>query len=77
VGSDPREPGRAQLEATLDGGKRILRQLYIVDGNFGYVVTLVAPQKWAVPMLRDFELALRSLVLGGGERLDSDGGVVR
>jgi hypothetical protein len=74
---DPRDPGRIALEATFDGGRRLLRQLYIVDGNLGYVVTLVAPQSRASTMLRDYDVALRSLVIGSGERLDPDGGVIR
>ena len=68
---------RARLDALLDGGKRMARQAYVVDGGIGYVVTLIAPESAAAPMTRDFEFALHSLRLGGPERTDSDGGVAR
>jgi hypothetical protein len=57
---------RARLEATLDGGKRFGRQLYLVDGNMAFVVTLVAPQQSAAAMVRDFEESLRTLQIGNG-----------
>jgi hypothetical protein len=65
---------RVRVSARLDGGKRVVRQVYIVDGGIGYVVTLVAPEPRATAMTRDFELALRSLVLGNG---DSDSSASR
>src|SRR4029079_7363241 len=34
---------RARLEADRDGGKRFVKQAYLVDGGIGYVVTLIGP----------------------------------
>jgi hypothetical protein len=55
---------RARLTATLDGGKRIARQLYAVDSDHGYVVTLIAPATVETAMLHDYEEALRTLQIG-------------
>ena len=77
--SDARDPTRVRLAAQLDGGKRFVLQLYLVDSNIGYVVTLAAPRVHEPTMTRDFEAAVRSLQLGGSEsaHLDADGGVPR
>lgn len=73
-----REGSRVRLEAKLDGGKRLLQQLYSVDGDLGYVVSLVAPEAHAAEMQRDFEAAARSFIVGAVEpRQDSDGGLSR
>jgi hypothetical protein len=71
------ENDRVRLEASLDGGKRVARQVYLVEAGIAYVVTLVAPQALAAAMTRDFDFALRSLRLGGDERSDADAGVTR
>ncbi|HZS36287.1 MAG TPA: hypothetical protein VFF06_05645 [Polyangia bacterium] len=57
---------RARLEATLDGGKRFARQLYLTDGGVGFVVTLIAPRAAESTMVRDYEEALRTLQVGAG-----------
>lgn len=47
---------RVVLDGVLDGPeRRLLRQIYLVGGGFGYVLTLVAPQVQALPRLRDLE----------------------
>lgn len=46
---------RVVLDGVLDGGRRVVRQIYLVNGEFGYVLTLVAPQTQAVARLRDLE----------------------
>lgn len=56
---------RARVDAELDGGKRYMKQLYLVDGGWGYVVTLIAPTASAARTAPDFEEAVRSLQLGG------------
>lgn len=53
-----------RLEAELDGGKRFVRQVYLVDGGIGFVITLVAPVASAAHMGADFEEAVKSLTLG-------------
>lgn len=55
---------RQRLDADLDGGKRFVRQLYVVEQGLGYVVTLVAPAASNAPMTADFEAAVASLKLG-------------
>jgi len=69
---------RARLDAHLEGGRRFLRQLYLVDGGLGYVVTLVAGSVIEPEMSRDFDWAVRTLSIGSeAPRVDPDGGVPR
>jgi hypothetical protein len=69
---------RARLDAHLEGGRRFLRQLYLVDGGLGYVVTLVAGSITEPEMTRDFDWALRTLSIGSeAPKVDPDGGVPR
>jgi len=56
---------RARIDAELDGGRRYLRQLYVVDGGWAYVVTIVAPTASAARTGPDFDEAVRSLSLSG------------
>jgi hypothetical protein len=56
---------RVRIEATLDGGKKIARQVYLVQGGIGYVITLIAPAP-GTQALADLEETLRSLVLASG-----------
>jgi hypothetical protein len=65
-----------RLDAKLDRGARFIKQLYRVQNNIAYVVTLLAPQADAPEMSRAFEEALRSLVIDGGEAVP-DGGIPR
>src|SRR5258706_10659576 len=58
------EGPRARLEALLEGSKRFVKQVYVVDRDLAYVITLIAPQSAAPLMLRDFEDAVHSLQLG-------------
>ncbi len=60
--------GRVTVDASLDKGKRIGRQLYLVEGGFVYVITLVAPQEQAADRLRDFDDAVASLKLGDSDK---------
>jgi hypothetical protein len=59
------EGERERLDGDLDGGRRFLKQLYVVAGNIGYVITLISPTAAAAHMSTDFEEALRSLQLVG------------
>jgi hypothetical protein len=59
--------GRVRLDALLDGGRRFVRQLYLVDAGIGYVVTMTGPVSKALPMRRDFDEAVQSLSLGPPE----------
>lgn len=59
-----RDGDRARLDAGLEGGKRFVKQLYVVDGGVGLVVTLIAPTPSAARTAADFEEAVRSLQLG-------------
>lgn len=67
-----KEGDRARLEADLDGGKRFMRQVYVVDGDLGYVVTMIAPVAAAKAMGDDFEDAVRSLELGAAPQREPD-----
>jgi hypothetical protein len=57
------DDGRVRLEATSDGGRGLLRQIYLVDGDLAYVVTLHATAGREKKVLRDFDDAVRSLVI--------------
>jgi hypothetical protein len=59
------EGERARVEAELDGGKRFLKQLYVVDGGWAYVITMVAPTSSAAHTAPDFDEAVRSLQIAG------------
>ncbi len=65
---------RARLEADLDGGKRFIKQLYVVEGGIGYVVTMIGPLHALSRMAADYEESLKSLQVGG-DALDA--GVAR
>jgi hypothetical protein len=54
--------GRARLDARLDD-RRFLKQLYVVDGAQAWVISLVAGTINQPQMERDFESAVRSLVI--------------
>jgi hypothetical protein len=66
----------ARLDAVLDGGKRFMRQVYVVDGDLGYVITLIAPVVAARVMSDDFDEAVRSLSIGPATAVP-DGGAAR
>ena len=71
-------PPRARLDAKLDTSRRFLKQVYIVDGGLGYVVSLVASNVTAPAMTRDFDWAVRSLAITSeAPRAEPDGGVPR
>jgi hypothetical protein len=63
-----RSPGdeteRARVEATIDSGRRVFRQLYAVTEGFGYVMTMVGAQSRTHALKRDFDEAAQSLVVG-------------
>jgi hypothetical protein len=59
------EGDRARVDADLDGGKRYMKQLYLVDGGWAYVVTMVAPSSSAARTGPDFDEAVRSLQIAG------------
>jgi hypothetical protein len=63
-----RPPGeeieRARLEATIDRGRRVFRQLYAVTEGFGYVMTMVGAASRTHALKRDFDEAALSLVVG-------------
>jgi hypothetical protein len=59
------EGDRARIDAEVDGGKRFMRQLYVADGSWGYVITLIAPMASAPRTNPDFDEAVRSFQLIG------------
>ncbi len=58
------ESDRLLLDASVDDGRRFVRQLYAVAGAIGYVVTMVGPSPRATAMRRDFDEAAASLSVG-------------
>jgi hypothetical protein len=70
LGKVDRAPNGARVlvEATLEHGRRIARQAYIVDGGFVYVVTMVAPAEQTADRARDFEDTVATLKLGAVEK---------
>ena len=63
---------RVELEAVIDDGHRLVRQLYAVADGIGYVVTMVGPIARAPQLQRDFDEAASSLSIGdSGAAADS------
>ena len=67
---------RVNLDAKLDGGRRFLKQVYLVDGSLAYIISLAASTVNAPEMARDLDQAARSLSIGP-EHPEADGGVAR
>lgn len=67
LGKIDRQPTRTTVEATLDQGKRIARQLYLVEDGFAYVITLVAPADQLADRAHDFDESVASLKLGAAD----------
>ena len=59
----PESESRVRLDANFDGGRGVLRQEYILDGDLAYVLTLVGPQTRAARCEKEFGETLRSLVI--------------
>lgn len=53
-----------RLDATLDGGRRIARQIYVVEAQIAYVFTVVGPGALAERLGAELDDALRTLQLG-------------
>lgn len=74
-----REVGNiARLEGEVEGGRRLLRQAYVVSNpadEVAYVLTVVTPKEVSERVLRDFEAALQSLAIEPLPVGPSDGGV--
>ena len=58
------ESDRVVLDGVVDDGHLFMRQLYVVAGGIGYVVTMVGPIARAPQMGRDFDEAATSLTVG-------------
>lgn len=58
------ESDRIVLDAIVDDGHQLMRQLYAVSGTIGYVVTMVGPIARAPQLRRDFDEAAASLTVG-------------
>jgi len=55
---------RVVLDASIDQGRRFVRQLYVVGGSLGYVLTMAGPIAHAAAMRHDFDEAATSLSVG-------------
>jgi hypothetical protein len=66
--------GRARLEAAFDGGRSQLRQIYAVDGDLGFVVSLSAPTARLSRLQRELDEAARSLQIAPQGEPPPDGG---
>jgi hypothetical protein len=58
------ELARVRVDAQLDDGRRLVRQLYLVNEGIGYVVTMIGPMVRAPQLRRDFDEAAQTLELG-------------
>lgn len=56
--------GRARLDATYEGGRSSLRQIYVVAGDLGFIVTLTAGSGQVAHLVKDLDEAARSLQIG-------------
>jgi hypothetical protein len=59
---------RLSLEARLDDGRKLARQLYVINGGIGYVITMIGSAMRAPQLRRDFDEAALSLELGSEPR---------
>lgn len=64
---EDRQPTRVTIEATLDGGKRVARQLYAVEKGFAYVLTLVAPADQSTDRNHDFDDTVTTMRIGAND----------
>jgi hypothetical protein len=55
---------RVVLDASIEQGRRFVKQLYVVAGSLGYVVTVAGPIAHAAAMRHDFDEAATSLSVG-------------
>jgi hypothetical protein len=55
---------RLRLDAQLDEGRKLARQLYVVSDGIGYVITMIGPMTRAPQLRRDFDEAVLTLELG-------------
>jgi hypothetical protein len=70
--------GRVRLEAHIDGNRRFLKQLYLVDGNLAFVISLSANTINEPQMTRDFDWVQHTLVITPAEAPPApDGGITR
>ena len=58
------EGQRVRLDASIEDGRRFVRQLYTVAAGLGYVVTIVGPIGKAPELRRDFDEAAATLLVG-------------
>jgi hypothetical protein len=70
----PGDSGRLRLEAQLDDGRKLARQLYVVSGGIGYVLTLIGASSRAPQLKRDFDETAQSLAIGAEPRPSADAG---
>jgi hypothetical protein len=63
-GADGRE--RARLDGSLDGGRVVMHQLYVVADGFGYVLTVAGASKKAPELKRAFDEVSSTLAVGDG-----------
>jgi hypothetical protein len=59
---------RVHLDARLDDGHKLARQLYVVNEGIGYVVTMIGAMTRAPQLGRDFDEAVQSLDIGSEPR---------
>jgi hypothetical protein len=59
---------RLRLDAQLDDGRKLVRQLYAVNDGIGYVITMIGPMTRAPQLRRDFDEAVLTLELGAEAR---------
>ena len=59
-----RQTGKVTVDASLDKGKRVARQIYLVESGFAYVITLVAPAEQVTERTHDLDDAMTGLKLG-------------
>ncbi|MEO6954259.1 MAG: hypothetical protein ABI321_20825 [Polyangia bacterium] len=64
IGAVDKQSGRIAVQATLDHGRRIARQLYCVEEGFAYVLTMVAPAGQGALRARDFDDTVATMRLG-------------
>ena len=65
---------RVRLDAQLDDGRKMARQVYVVADGIGYVLTVIGPAAHAPQLRRDFDETLLSFELGAEPAAPVDAG---
>jgi hypothetical protein len=71
VSVDKEDATRMRVEAEIESGRQLVRQVYAVTEGMGFVITIAGPASKAPQLKRDFDEAAASLLLGDAPAVQS------